>query len=43
MSNRYVISLRFFELEKESAPVLVLRPVWVLIVTKKNQDFYFLD
>ena len=43
MSNRYVISLRFFEWEKESAPALVLRPVWVFIVTKKNQDFYFLD
>mgnify|MGYP003157138486 len=27
MSNRYVISLRFFEWEKESAPALVLRPV----------------
>ena len=27
MSNRYVISLRFFEWEKESVSVLVLRPV----------------
>ena len=43
MSNRYVISFRFFDEKNNFVFVFALRPVLVLIVIKKNQVFYFLD